>query len=200
MHVCMSLFAYSPPSPSSRFSSVHTPVLSVCVSTSALQACHCSGATSWPTLYNPMECSPPGLSVHGFSRQEYWSGLPCLPPGNLPHPGIEPRSPSLQANSLLSEPPRKLRRILEWVAYPFSRGSSVPKNWIRVFCIAGRFFTRWATREASVKVRDLLHQSCESLIWVTAELWAFKSQCFLGFVSSLIMIFFRLLLRAGYKM
>ena len=36
----------------------------------------------------------------GFSRQEYWSGLPCPPPGDLPNPGIEPRSPALQADSL----------------------------------------------------------------------------------------------------
>ena len=41
----------------------------------------------------------------GFSRQEYWSGLPCPPPGDLPDPGIEPRSPALQADSLPSEPP-----------------------------------------------------------------------------------------------
>ena len=43
----------------------------------------------------------------GFSRQEYWSGLPCSPPGDLPNPGIEPRSPTLQADSLRSEPPGK---------------------------------------------------------------------------------------------
>ena len=43
----------------------------------------------------------------GFSRQEYWSGLPCLPPGDLPNPEIEPRSPALQADSLLSQPPGK---------------------------------------------------------------------------------------------
>ena len=42
-----------------------------------------------------------------FSRQEYWSGLPCPPPGDLPNPGIEPRSPTLQANYLSAEPPRK---------------------------------------------------------------------------------------------
>ena len=42
-----------------------------------------------------------------FSRQEYWSGLPCPPPGDLPNPGIEPRSPALQADSLPSEPPGK---------------------------------------------------------------------------------------------
>ena len=39
-------------------------------------------------------------------------------------------------------------RILEWVAYPFCRGSSQPRNWNRVSCIAGGFFTSWATREA----------------------------------------------------
>ena len=41
----------------------------------------------------------------GFSRQEYWSGFPCPPPGDLPNPGIEPRSPVLQVASLLSEAP-----------------------------------------------------------------------------------------------
>ena len=43
----------------------------------------------------------------GFSRQEYWSGLPCPSPGDLCNPGIEPRSPALQVDSLPSEPPRK---------------------------------------------------------------------------------------------
>ena len=41
----------------------------------------------------------------GFSRQEYWSALPCPSPGDLPNPGIEPRSLTLQADSLPSEPP-----------------------------------------------------------------------------------------------
>ena len=43
----------------------------------------------------------------GFSRQEYWSGLPCPPPGVLPNPGIECRSPALQADSFPSEQPGK---------------------------------------------------------------------------------------------
>ena len=47
-------------------------------------------------------CQAP-LSM-GVSRQEYWRGLPCPPPGNLPNPGIEPRSPTLQADSLPTEP------------------------------------------------------------------------------------------------
>ena len=44
-----------------------------------------------------------------FSRQEYWDGLPFTPPGDLPYPGIKPRSPILQADSLPSEPPGKLQ-------------------------------------------------------------------------------------------
>ena len=47
------------------------------------------------------------LCPWGFSRQEYWSGLPCPPPGALPNPGIEPRSSTLQADFLPSEPPGK---------------------------------------------------------------------------------------------
>ena len=46
------------------------------------------------------------LSV-GFPRQEYWSGLPCRLPGDLPNPGIKPRSPALHVDSLPSEPPGK---------------------------------------------------------------------------------------------
>ena len=47
------------------------------------------------------------LCPWGFSSQEYWSGLPCPPPGDLPNPGIKPRSRALQADSLPSEPPGK---------------------------------------------------------------------------------------------
>jgi len=52
------------------------------------------------------------LCSWGSSRQEYWSGLPCPPPGDPPNPGIEPRSPILQVNSLPSEPPGKPKRDL----------------------------------------------------------------------------------------
>ena len=59
----------------------------------------CSGglvAKSCLTLASPMDCRPPGSSVHGFSRQEYRSGLPFPPPGNLPDPAIELASPAPQ--------------------------------------------------------------------------------------------------------
>ena len=49
-----------------------------------------------------------------FSRQEYWSGLPFPSPGDIPDPGIEARSLALQADSLPSEPPGKLLRLVRW--------------------------------------------------------------------------------------
>ena len=119
----------------------------------------------------------------GFSRQEYWSGLPCPPPGDLPDPGIESMSltsPALVGSLPLSatwesEKQKSLScvcilsiyiqsvycihtdcivwgilraRILEWVAFPFSRGSSQPGDQTQVSHIAGGFFTSWATRDA----------------------------------------------------
>ena len=59
----------------------------------------CLVAQSCPTLRAPL--------TWGFSRQEYWTGLPCSPPGDLPNPGIEPKSPTLQADPLPSEAPEK---------------------------------------------------------------------------------------------
>ena len=53
---------------------------------------------------NHLDCSLPGSLPWKFSRQEYWSGLPFPPPGDLPDPGIEPGSPSLQTDALPSEP------------------------------------------------------------------------------------------------
>ena len=157
----------------------------------------------------------------GFSRQDYWSGLPCPPPGHLPDPGIEitsafisciagrffthwttweapnqgwneSESRSVVSNSLWphglyspwnfpgqntgvgslsllqgifptqgSNPgPPHCRRILyqlshkgspriqEWIAYPFCSRSAWPRNWTGVSCIACRFLTNWAIREA----------------------------------------------------
>ena len=59
------------------------------------------------TLRDPMDYSPLGSPSMEFFRQESWSGLPFPSPGDLPHPGMEPRSPALQADSLPSEPPGK---------------------------------------------------------------------------------------------
>ena len=56
-----------------------------CVCAKSLQLC--------PSLCNPVDCNPPGLLSMGFSRQEYWSGLPFPSQGDLPDPGIKPTSP-----------------------------------------------------------------------------------------------------------
>ena len=56
--------------------------------------------TLWTVAYQ----APPSM---GFSRQEYWSGLPFPSPGDLPDSGIEPGFPALQADALTSEPPGK---------------------------------------------------------------------------------------------
>ena len=57
-------------------------------------------ATPWTVAYQ----APQSM---GFSRQEYWSGLPFPSPADLPDPGIEPGSPALQTDVLPSEPPGK---------------------------------------------------------------------------------------------
>ena len=61
-------------------------------------------ATPWTVAYQ----APPSM---GFSRQEYWSGVPFPSPGDLPDPGIEPGSPALQADALTSEPPGKPKKV-----------------------------------------------------------------------------------------
>ena len=88
---------------------------------SVFPSCKMKVAQSCPTLFDPMDYSLPGYSVHGILQQ----------------------------------------RILEWVAIPFSRGSSQPRDRTQVSHIAGSFFTIWATREAP----DVLKASPNEMIW-----------------------------------
>ena len=83
----------------------------------------------------------------GFSRKEYWSGLPCPSPGDLPHPGIEPRSPALQANSLWSESPGKPTALVcMWYHWP-----SLWKNEVKYF---GHLRQRVDSLEKTDAVKD----------------------------------------------
>ena len=59
----------------------------------------------------------------GILKARILEWVAMLPPEDLPNTGIKPKPPTLQANSLPSEPPGKTK-MLEWVAYPFPRGSS----------------------------------------------------------------------------
>ena len=71
----------------------------------------------------------------GFSRQEYWSGLPVPSPGDLPDPGIETRSPTLQADSLTSEPPGKPVYLFIHVFFIFFQESDALRdgNMLKLF-------------------------------------------------------------------
>ena len=101
-----------------------------------------------PTLCNPMGCSLPGSSVQGDSPGKN-TGVGChaLLQGIFPTQGSNPGLP--HCRQILYCPSHQgSPRILEWVAYLFSRRSSQPRNQTGVSCIAGGFFTSWATREA----------------------------------------------------
>ena len=58
-----------------------------------------------------------------FSRQGYWSGLPFPSPGDLPNPGIEPGSPALQADSLLTELQGKPHKLIKSSQQPYEVGA-----------------------------------------------------------------------------
>ena len=94
----------------------------------------------------------------GFSRQEYWSGEPLprngikyFSGGNLEKWYLKVKVWIAQSCPTLCDPMDYTvhgilqARILEWVAFPFSRGSSQPRDWNHVSHIAGEFFTSWAT-------------------------------------------------------
>ena len=72
-------------------------------------------AQSCPALCDPMNCSPTGSIVHEFSRKEYWSEEPFTSPEDLLDTRIEPGTPTLQADSLLSESPGE--PIYIWAVY-----------------------------------------------------------------------------------
>ena len=98
-------------------------------------------------LYIHMMCSNLSLRFpvrllcpREFSRQEYWSGLPCLPPGDLPNPGIKPRSPGLQGDSLPSQPPGK-PKYCRVGSLSLLQGNFLIQELNGVSCITGRFFT-----------------------------------------------------------
>ena len=106
-----------------------------------------SATQSCPTLCNPMDCSPPGFSVHGDSPEKNIRvGSHVLLQGIIPTQGSNPGL--LHYRQILYHlSHQESPRILEWGAYPFSRGSSRPRNQTRVSCIAGGFSTSWATRK-----------------------------------------------------
>ena len=123
-------------------------------------------AQSCPILRNLMERQA-SLSI-GFSRQEYWSGLPFPSPGDLPDPGIEPRCRVLQAEALPSEPPwalKKARRLKfrNLVLFYVWEDARVWTHWSRSFDVhlsslgpGSCVFTTWVP---------------QGLLWGVAAVW-----------------------------
>ena len=105
----------------------------------------CLVAQSCPAVCDPMDCSPPGSSAHGDSPGKY-TGVGChaLLQGVFPTQGSNPGL--LHCRWIFYY--LRHQESLEWVAYPFSRGYSWPRNWTGISCIAGEFFTSWTTKEA----------------------------------------------------
>ena len=87
--------------------------------------CCCSVASVVSNSATPWSVGRQAPMSVGFFRQEYWSGLPCPPPVDLPDPEIEhmsPMSPALQEDSLPSESPGKLQNINKEYLQSFERG------------------------------------------------------------------------------
>ena len=107
----------------------------------------CLVTQSCPTLWDPMDCSPPDYSVHGDSPgQNTGVGCHALLQRIFPTEGLNPGL--LHCRWILYHLSHQGSPwTLEWVAFPFSRGSSWPRNWTGGSCIASEFFTSWTTRE-----------------------------------------------------
>ena len=130
-------------------------------------------AQSCSTLSDPMDCSPPGSSVHGIfqarvlewgaisfsircamgvKHEEWIRALKWLEKYFMKEVKVAQSCPTLcdpigyTVHGILQA------RILEWVAFPFSRGSFQPRDRTQVSCIAGRLLTSWATREVELKL------------------------------------------------
>ena len=175
---------------------------------------------SCPILCDSMDCSPPGSSVHGilqprirewvaisFSRGSFqlrvWTWVSCIA-GRFfivwatreAHRLYNLKVKVNQSCPTLCDPTDCTvhgilqARVLEWVAFPFSRGSSQPRDWTQVCHIAGGFFTSWATREALILW--ILRETSERF-WTEEwyDLYSFSRymsilkniQCYFGFLT-----------------
>ena len=141
---------------------------------------HFNGVQLSATLWTSAHQAP--LSM-GFSRQEYWSGLPfpslvikcevsevkslgCVQLFMTPWTVAYQAPPSMGFSKQEYWSGVPFLFPLEWVAHPFSRGSSLPRNRTWVSCIAGGFFTSWAIREAQPTLSLLFTYNICSLILI----------------------------------
>ena len=176
------------------YTHTHTHIYVVCVCVLVIQLC--------PTLCDPMDCSPPGSSVHRISQARIleWVAIPFSKGSSWPRDGtcsscicrevlyhehhlgspiyIVSEVQVAQSCPTLCDPVDYTvhgilqARILDWVAFPLFRASSQPRDRTQVSCIAGGFFTSWATREAPyiwyIRIRILLYIFMEwfQVLWM----------------------------------
>ena len=102
-------------------------------------------AQSCPTLCNPMDCTHQAPPSMGFSRQEYWSGVPFPSPGDLPDPGIKHGSPACrQMRHPLGRQGSPLTRACRQTRHPLGRqGSPFTRACFPVSCLVSCFFIPW---------------------------------------------------------
>ena len=105
-----------------------------------------SGVRLFVTLWTAAHQAP--LSM-GFFRQEYWSGLPFPSPGDLPEPGIKPRSPSFEAGALTSEPPGKPSGCESWTIKKAERQRT---NAFELWCWRRLLRVPWTARRSSQSI------------------------------------------------
>ena len=109
----------------------------------------------WKWLTSVQLCDPMDYIPWNSPGQNTGVGSLSLLQGIFPTEGLNPGLPHCWW-ILYQLSHKRSPRILEWVAYPFSRGSSPPRSWTWVSCIAGGFFPNWAIREALWKQYSLL--------------------------------------------
>jgi len=135
--------------------------------------------TPWTVAYQ----APPSM---GFSRQEYWSGVPFPSPGDLPKPGIEPSSPAFQLDALTSEPPGKPYISLYFVKNHRIDIRSEPPNanyycWVIMMCWSKFIvYNKCTTLISQTMVFPVVMYGCDSWTKKKAECWridAFQLWC-----------------------
>ena len=141
-------------------------------------------AQSCLTLCDPMDCSHRAPLSMEFSRQEYWSRQPFPSLGHLPDPGIKPRSPMMQAGSLLSEPARKpifmvsylifLRKIDPLIKIPVQNDS--PHQGVQA-SLMGKIFLSLLSIYGTL----FLHSYCNTMPYIIVKYLS----CLLNFVITL---------------
>ena len=141
----------------------------------------CLVTQSCLTLCDPMDWGPPG-SVHGDSPGKNTGvGWYALLQGVFPTQGLNPGL--MHCWQLLYHLNHQgSPKLLKWVVYPFSRGSSQPRNWTGISCFAGGFFTSQVTREVLQTTSDfsptlstgIPHFNCALLYCALQILWVFS--------------------------